>query len=426
MNRSFAAIWGGQLISVIGSAITAFALSLWVHDRTGSAISMTASLACKFAPQVYFSLFAGHLIDSLDRRRLLLATNLTHAAVSGAIAFSIGSGHDAVATLYLLLFVSGLIEGIQSLALQALPSSFLDGNGVGRAVSTLMTIESLAKAVGPGLAVALLAALPLRGLVLIDLATFLVAAIPVALVRFPVERKKLKTGPSLAAFSAGFRAIFADGRLRVLLALYALTNLTSGLVAGLIAPLVLARGAGQGVLAEVMSAGAVGGIVGGLAATMVLPKLPKARTLTLCLMAGAILGRGGVALEGAAVVWCLAQFVRGFTTPLLASAGAPAWATLVPVALQGRVFGARRLITQGAYPLTLVLGGWTVEHVTTDALVASVGLAPVLGSHGSGIALFIVLVATAEVASGAFLSGTRNLQFLDAPSTSVSKIGLAS
>ena len=61
--RDFLILWSTQSISQLGSSITAFALTLWLYEKTGSSLSTAALTICSYAPYVLMSIFAGALTD---------------------------------------------------------------------------------------------------------------------------------------------------------------------------------------------------------------------------------------------------------------------------------------------------------------------------------------------------------------------------
>ena len=66
--KDFYIIWSTQSLSQLGSAITGFALTLWMYEKTGSALSTAALTICTYAPYVIMSVFAGAITDKLRVR----------------------------------------------------------------------------------------------------------------------------------------------------------------------------------------------------------------------------------------------------------------------------------------------------------------------------------------------------------------------
>ena len=66
--KDFYLLWITQVLSQLGSAMTAFALTLWLYEKTGSALSTAALQICTYAPYVIMSIFAGALTDRFDKK----------------------------------------------------------------------------------------------------------------------------------------------------------------------------------------------------------------------------------------------------------------------------------------------------------------------------------------------------------------------
>ena len=77
--RDFYILWSTQSIPQLGSSITAFALTLWLYEKTGSALSTAALTICTYAPYVLMSIFAGALTDRLDKKKTMLVCDLIAA-----------------------------------------------------------------------------------------------------------------------------------------------------------------------------------------------------------------------------------------------------------------------------------------------------------------------------------------------------------
>ena len=70
--RDFYIIWSTQSLSQLGSAMTEFALTLWIYEKTGSALSTASLTICAYAPYVVMSIFAGAITDKFDKKRTML------------------------------------------------------------------------------------------------------------------------------------------------------------------------------------------------------------------------------------------------------------------------------------------------------------------------------------------------------------------
>ena len=67
--KTFLILWSTQSLSQLGSAMTGFALTLWLYEKTGSALQTALLAVCSYAPYVVMSIFAGALSDRWDKKR---------------------------------------------------------------------------------------------------------------------------------------------------------------------------------------------------------------------------------------------------------------------------------------------------------------------------------------------------------------------
>ena len=103
----FLTIWAGQLVSVVGSGLTSFALGVWVLEKTGSSFSFSVLAACALLPSILLLPMAGALVDRWDRRRIMMMADI------GAAVCTIGSA---------LLLLAGYLDLLPLAVLTALAS----------------------------------------------------------------------------------------------------------------------------------------------------------------------------------------------------------------------------------------------------------------------------------------------------------------
>jgi MFS transporter, DHA3 family, macrolide efflux protein len=84
--KKFLVVWMGQLISLVGSGLTSFALGIWVYQRTGSITKFAIISVCVMLPGIIISPFAGALVDRFNRRQMMMASDIGAGAASFALA----------------------------------------------------------------------------------------------------------------------------------------------------------------------------------------------------------------------------------------------------------------------------------------------------------------------------------------------------
>lgn len=83
--KSYLLLWSTQSLSGLGSAMTGYALVLWLYQKTGSALETALLSVCSYAPYVLMSIFAGALSDRWDKRKTMLVCDLLAALCTTAV-----------------------------------------------------------------------------------------------------------------------------------------------------------------------------------------------------------------------------------------------------------------------------------------------------------------------------------------------------
>ena len=118
-NRSFTLLWVGQLISSMGSALTALAASILVYRLTGSALSVGLMLIATSSPTIVIGLIAGVFVDRYDRKRIMLTADLLRAILIFLIPFLIPL---SINWLYVIVaLTSGIAQFFDSAHASVLP-----------------------------------------------------------------------------------------------------------------------------------------------------------------------------------------------------------------------------------------------------------------------------------------------------------------
>ncbi len=109
LSADFWTFWTGQTLSNLGGSFSMFALPLLVYQLTHSAVSLGITSASVFLPYLLFGLVIGAWLDRVDRKRLMIATDLARALVIAAIPALYLTGHLSVWWIYGLGFVSSTL-----------------------------------------------------------------------------------------------------------------------------------------------------------------------------------------------------------------------------------------------------------------------------------------------------------------------------
>ncbi|HET9016006.1 MAG TPA: MFS transporter [Thermomicrobiaceae bacterium] len=156
-HRDFRIFWGGALLSALGSAFTTVALLWHLYLLTNSALQVGLIGLAQAIPLLSVSLFGGLLADAVDRRRLLIVTQLVQFTISGSLAVLTVAGLVTPLTLYAAAALFALASALGNPSSTALVPNLVPPSDLGNAIALNSTERSVAAILGPGLAGVLLA-----------------------------------------------------------------------------------------------------------------------------------------------------------------------------------------------------------------------------------------------------------------------------
>jgi hypothetical protein len=378
---TFTIIWFGQLISTLGSGLSGFGLGVWIFQETGSATQFALTTFFYVMPFALVSSLAGTLVDRWDRRRVMIMSDTCQALVTLVIALLLYTDQLAVWHIYMATIISSVLGSFQGPAYNASVSLLVPKEHLTRASGMAQISQAVSRLVSPLLAGFLVVAIGLEGVVLIDLATFLVAVFTTLIVRIPRPKETAEVaqakGSLLREMIFGWKYLIARPGLMGLIIIGAFRNFFVNAAGVLTIPLVLSFAAPY-VVGTVIAVGSAGLLVGGL--LMSTWGGPKRR------VNGAL---GSIALEGLALIivgWLPNPFLVAagkFLQFLGLSGGAASSNAIeqskVAVDVQGRVFGIAGVISLISEALAYPAAGLMADGIFEPLMVKGGALAGILG-----------------------------------------------
>ena len=381
---AFTIVWAGQLVSVLASSMTQFALTIWAYQETGSALALGAVNTFFLIPFLLLSPIAGAMVDRYDRKLMMMVSDLTAVLATAALLIIHASGQLQIWHLYIAAVVNGLGSTFQWPAYSAAISTMVPKENYSRANGMMSLIYSGPAVLAPMLAGILLPIIRLTGILTIDVVTFFLAIGALLIVDVPQPAKTVEgqaeQGSLLKEGLYGFKYIFARRSLLGLLVFFICLNFTIGMAINLFAPFILTRtDYNSASLGAVESAAAIGAVVGGILVTA-WPGFK--RRMTNIFVGEAMTGLFMLTLFGlgrSLPVWILFA-AMGSITPVFVNGSSQAiWQSKVAPDLQGRVFSARRMIAWITDPITPLLAGALADYVTEPGMQAGGLLAKTFG-----------------------------------------------
>lgn len=386
----FFSIWAGQSLSLVGSQIAQFALVWWLTELTGSAtVLATASLVAMF-PMIVFGPFAGALVDRWNRRLVMIAADGAVALASLWLAAMFWSGAVEVWHVYLIMFIRSLGGSFHWPAMQASTTLMVPGQHLTRVAGLNQTLNGALNIVGPPLGALAMALLPLSGVMMIDVATALLAIVPLLFIPIPQPQRT-----SSEAAGASRLPLWSDVRQAVrylagwpgMLALIGAAMVIKVALTpafSLLPLLIKQHFAGDAALLSLMEAVfGVGVVAGGLLLSVWGGFRRRIKTLLVGLL---VLG-GGLLAVGLTPAWAVglalaAILVVGLSIPLIDGSLYAIMQANVEPAMQGRVFMLMASLISLTSPVGLAIAGpisdlvgLQVWYLVAGALCGAIGLA---------------------------------------------------
>jgi len=422
---AFIVILVGQALSLLGSAMTGLGLPIWVYSQTHRATDLTVMSGLFIAAMLVMSPFAGVWVDRLNRKLMMMLSDLAAGLVTVAILILYATGHLHVWHLYISSVIQGAFQTFQWPAFSAAISTMVSKEHYTRASAMLDTANSATVIFGPVAAGAVLGWLGnetgLTLILLIDVVTFVFAVGTLLFVHIPQPtavsaEAKAARGSMLKEAAFGFRYIFKRPSLLGLLSVFSVFNFFYNVsVNPLTAPMILARtGSNELLYGSVQSIGAIGGLVGGIAISAWGGFKRRIHGALLgCLLEGIFgllimgLGRPEPAWAGLPI-WAAGLFLLLFFGPMSIGSSQGIWQAKVPPDVQGRVFATRRLIAWSIIPLANFIAGPLADRVMEPPMqgngLFAQAFSPIVGTGpGAGMSLIFVFAGILSALAG--LSG---------------------
>ena len=368
--KNFLILWSTQSVSQLGSSITAFALTLWLYETTGSSLSTAALTICSYAPYVLMSIFAGALTDRFDKKKTMLVCDL-FAVLCTIVVFGLfHTNRLMIWHLYALNIVSGLMNTVQQPASEVamtliIPEAYYQKTSGLRSLS-----RSLISVLNPLIATALYSFAGLNGVVAADVGSFIIAFTALQFfIQIPESKNARKESIFLLA-KEGLGFLKNNPMIMTLLLFLSGINLISSAFDATLPGYVLPNPkGGQTILGIVTSCSGAAMMIGSLIVS-VLPK-PKDRVKIVYLTMLFSMGTENfiLAFSREPILWCIGQIIGWLFVPVMSTNLEVILRGSIPVELQGRVYACRNTVQFFTIPIGLFLGGFMVDNICEPFMV---------------------------------------------------------
>ncbi|HEU0291990.1 MAG TPA: MFS transporter [Anaerolineales bacterium] len=403
--KTFLVIWIGQLVSMLGSGLTSFALAVWIFAQTGKATPFALTVLFGNLPRILLLPVAGSLADRWNRRWVMILSDVGNALVTISVFVLLQFGSLQFWHIYLIATLGSIFSAFQEPAYSASVTMLVPKKNLSRANGMIQMGQALEMVITPVIAGVLFVAIGLSGILIIDFVTFLFAVGTLLVIRIPqpkLSEQEQKKASVWSDAKFGWDYLKARPGLFGLLWYYAMVNFLLNWSGVLTGPMILSRFPAS-TLGTIQMFVGLGMLSGGILSSVWAG--PKRRiTAVIGFIALALVGmmvaglRPGPVFAGAGLFWMM------IFIPLASASSQAVFQSKVAPQVQGRVFSIRSMISRSVMPVSYLLAGPLADRLfgplmEANGAWASTFLGTLLGTGaGRGIGFMIVTSALAGIA----------------------------
>ncbi|MEO3807790.1 amino acid adenylation domain-containing protein [Sphaerisporangium sp. B11E5] len=398
MHRFFG-VAVGQGVSIIGSALTEFAVPIWIYLTTGSLVDFALFSILALVPGMLVAPLAGTIVDRSDRRRVMLLGDACAGGTQLALGVLLWTGNLQIWHIYPLLACLSVALAFQRIAYGSAIPQLVPKRFLGHANGLVGMMNGVAQLIVPLAAAGLMALIGLEGILVVDVVSYAIAIGSLLLIRFPATMAWRRRESMTAELVNGFRYSWGNKGFRRMITFFAVVNLFMSALFMMISPLVLSFASLTDV-GTVSFFGGLGVFTGGI--VMAIWGGPRVRRFrgqlmfTLSLAVAAMI----IGVREDLVVIATGVFGLFLSLTLLNGVYTTIVQVKIPQRYHGRVFALNQMVAFSTLPLGYAviapLGTALLEPLLMDggALANTVGLFIGTG-EGRGIGFLYVLLGAA-------------------------------
>lgn len=401
--KYFIFLWLTQSFSSLGSAMTNFALVIWLYEDSGSALTTALLTVCSYAPYVIMSIFAGVISDKWNKKAVMLVCDSFAAACTAVTLILLKTGSLEVWHLYILNGLNGLMNSVQAPASDVASTLLTPEKHYQKTSGMRYFSSSLVSILTPVFAAAMVSFAGVETVMLFDLSTFAAAFLILLLfIRIPEADKESDSGETvLQSAKNGIGYLKSNRGILYMILFLSAINLIASIHNAILPAMVLSK-SNEATLGFVSGCVGAATLLGSLIATF-FPK-PKSRITVMCncLLFAMSMENFILAFSGSPAIWCVGAFLGWTAIPLMSANYDVILRSNVPTEMQGRVYSVRNTLQFFTIPLGYFLGGLLVDNVF-EPFMASASERGMLNvffgeGKGSGAAFLFFIIGVAGVA----------------------------
>lgn len=184
-KKTFYTIWVGQAFSQLSSSILQFAIVWYLTDKTKSGMVLSMAMLVGFLPQGLLGPFIGVYIDRLNRKMLMIVSDLSIAAVSLVLAVWARGGALPVWLVLAVMLARAIGTAFHTPTLQAVTPQLVPKEELTKCAGYTQSLQSVSQILSPALAAVLYSAWDLSAIIFLDVAGAVIAVLFLAVCKIP-------------------------------------------------------------------------------------------------------------------------------------------------------------------------------------------------------------------------------------------------
>ncbi len=362
--KLFIILWLTQSLSSLGSAMTNFALVIWLYQGSGSALTTSLLTVCSYAPYVIMSIFAGAVSDKWNKKTIMLICDSAAALCSVATLILLKTGALEVWHLYILNAMNGLMNSIQAPA-SDVASTLLTPERHYQKTSGMRSFSgSLISILTPVFATAIISFAGIEAVIAIDLITFFTAfAALLFFIKIPeIPQKSTKNESVLKSAKNGVVYLKSNKGILWLILFLSAINLVASVYDAALPAMILSKKS-EAALGSVSACVGIAALFGSLIATFFPKPQSRIKVICNCLLISMSTENFLLAFGNNTVIWCIGAILGWLMIPLMNANYDVIFRTSVPTEMQGRVYSVRNTLQFFTIPVGYFLGGILVDKI---------------------------------------------------------------
>lgn len=416
--KKFMTIWSGELISNIGSGMTAFALSVYVYQLTGSVAWVSIITLLAYLPTILLNPVGGILADRFDRRLMMICGDLFSALGLLYILISIQTGHIGIIPIVIGVTINSVFVSLLDPSYRATVTDLLTEEEYAKASGLVQMASNSRYLISPAIAGVILGFSDIRVILIIDILTIFVTVFAVTSVRRTIKKVKPRQEKFdfIKEFKEGMHYIVKDKGILDLVILMAFMCFFIGCIQTLIIPMVLPLGSVKTV-GFMESVSAIGMVAGSIVISVIGIKKNYSKILMVALIAcGCFMALVGTSTS---MVFILIASILFFASlPFVNTCADVLVRVSIPNEVQGRVWGLISLLTQIgcviAYATCGIFADYVFEPMMQENGILAGSIGKVIGTgQGRGIALILILAGVLMVVVALVLGSRKSIRLIE-------------